>query len=217
MSLIDEALKRAQEATRQAGGQPEARPWAPAPLPDAGLARRRRFVRVLAWGISATAALVAGGLLVRAVWNASAPEPSRAVQAAVVPSPAPTLAETVVTTPMAPAAAAGPAARPRPTSSTPATTERPAEPAGSSPAEVPATPAPPRAFGGRNYRGAVDLPGGGRIELGGIVWSEEEPRALLNDRIVGTDAYVEGYTVTKIEENRVVLEKDGVTISISVK
>ena len=65
--------------------------------------------------------------------------------------------------------------------------------------------------------GAVDLPGGGRIELGGIVWSEDEPRALLNDRIVGTEAFVEGFTVSKIEENRVLLEKDGVTISISLK
>ncbi|HEY1435031.1 MAG TPA: hypothetical protein VGG65_06625, partial [Thermoanaerobaculia bacterium] len=70
---------------------------------------------------------------------------------------------------------------------------------------------------GRNYVGSLALPGGGRLELGGIVWSETEPRALLNDRIVGTGAYVEGYTVVKIEEDRVVLEKDGATISLSVK
>ena len=41
MSLIDEALKRAQEATRSQGAKTDARPWTPAPLPDAGLARRR--------------------------------------------------------------------------------------------------------------------------------------------------------------------------------
>ena len=29
------------------------------------------------------------------------------------------------------------------------------------------------------------LPGGEKIELGGIVWSETEPRALLNDRVLG--------------------------------
>ena len=70
---------------------------------------------------------------------------------------------------------------------------------------------------GRTYVGVVHLPEGRRIELGGIVWSEEEPRALLNDRIVATDAYVEGFTVAKIEENRVALEKDGMTIYLVLK
>ena len=42
MSLIDEALKRAQEASQREGAKGEtARPWTPAPLPDAGLAKRR--------------------------------------------------------------------------------------------------------------------------------------------------------------------------------
>ena len=35
MSLIDDALKRAQEATRKAGEADKPRPWTPAPLPDA--------------------------------------------------------------------------------------------------------------------------------------------------------------------------------------
>jgi len=70
---------------------------------------------------------------------------------------------------------------------------------------------------GKTYAGSVALPGGAKIELGGIVWSETEPRALLNDRIAAVGAFVEGYSLTKIEENRVALEKDGVTIYISVK
>jgi hypothetical protein len=70
---------------------------------------------------------------------------------------------------------------------------------------------------GRTYVGVVNLPEGRRIELGGIVWSEEEPRALLNDRIVATDAYVEGFTVAKIEANRVALVKDGMTIYLVLK
>ena len=41
MSLIDEALKRAQEASQREGEKSQERPWTPAPLPDAGLARRR--------------------------------------------------------------------------------------------------------------------------------------------------------------------------------
>jgi len=214
VSLIDEALKRAQEATRPEGARAD-RPWTPAPLPDAGLARRRRIVRVLAWSLSAAAALVAGGFLFRAVWDASAPEPARPASSAVAPSPAPTLAETIVTTPSAPPAAAVPV-RPPPTR--PAAGEPPPGSEETRPLEEPpAVPAAPRVADGRNYVGAVNLPGGGRIELGGIVWSEEAPRALLNDRIVATDAYVEGFTVKAIEENRVVLEKDGVTISISLK
>ena len=215
MSLIDDALKRAQEATRPGGAQPEARPWTPAPLPDAGLARRRRIVRSLAWSLFAAAALAAGVFLVRAVRDAPSPATDRPRAAPVVtpPAPAPTLAETVVTTPMAPAAAT---ARPRPTRL--ATSDGPVSSAESAPAGEPVAPAAPRTIAdGRSYVGAVDLPGGGRIELGGIVWSEDEPRALLNDRIVGTGGYVEGFTVSKIEENRVVLEKDGGTISISLK
>lgn len=219
MSLIDEALKRAQEAARKEGASSEKRPWTPAPLPDAGLARRRRVVRALLWSVSIAAALVVAVVGVRAVWNAAGPAPRPAAATApapTVPAPEPTLAETVVTTPIAPPAAAV-ARAPRPT--------RIAMPEGVSFAETPtsqtATTAPPRApkpaADGRNFVGTAQLPDGVRIELGGIVWSEEEPRALLNDRIVGTGAYVEGFTVSKIEEGRVVLEKGGTTISISLK
>ena len=85
-------------------------------------------------------------------------------------------------------------------------------------ATTPAAPPAARPLAdGRTYVGVVQLPGGARIEIGGIAWSQEEPRALLNDRIVATGAYIEGFTVAKIEEDRVVLEKDGVSISISLK
>jgi type II secretory pathway component PulC len=73
------------------------------------------------------------------------------------------------------------------------------------------------AAGPRTYAGSVTLPGGEKIELGGIAWSEEEPRALLNDRVVGVGGYVDGYSVSKIETDRVVLEKDGATIVLTVK
>jgi hypothetical protein len=86
-------------------------------------------------------------------------------------------------------------------------------------APVPASPAPTsgRLTSGKTYVGSVSLAGGARIELGGIVWSETEPRALLNDRVVAVGSYVEGFTVSKIDADRVALEKDGVTISLSVK
>jgi hypothetical protein len=209
MSLIDEALKRAQEASRREGEMPQARPWTPAPMPDAGLARRRRVTRVLLGSVAAAAGLAAVALFLRPPTNARAPRVlSEAERAAAVPSPAPTLQETVVT---APATAAAPV-RARPTHPVAP------EPAAESAAAVPAAPPAPRALAdGRSYIGVVDLPDGGRIELGGIVWSEDDPRALLNDRIVATDAYVAGFTVSKIEENRVELVRDGMTIYLSLK
>jgi hypothetical protein len=77
--------------------------------------------------------------------------------------------------------------------------------------------APAPASAGKSYHGKVELPDGGSLELGGIVWSEADPRALVNDRVVGVGAYVQGYTIERIEEDRVMLEKDGKRITITVK
>ncbi len=93
----------------------------------------------------------------------------------------------------------------------------PAPPLSSGSEPAPPAPHPPRAPASRTYSGSVTLAGGEKIELGGIAWSEEEPRALLNDRIVGVGGYVDGYSVSKIETDRVVLEKDGATIVLTVK
>ena len=218
MSLIDEALKRAQEAARKEGAAPQPRPWTPAPQPDAGLARRRRIVRTLAWSASIAAAVLLGAVGVRAVWNAAGPSQRPSAAPAAAPTaraPEPTLAETVVTTPMAapPAAAVTRAPRPSRTSMPEGVSI-----AGTAPEATLAPASPTRPAGeGRIHVGALQLPDGARIELGGIVWSETEPRALLNDRIVATGSYVEGFTVSKIEEDRVVLEKDGVSITIRLK
>lgn len=213
MSLIDEALKRAQEASQREGQKGEtSRPWTPAPLPDAGLARRRALARLGLRALAGIVAVVVLAFLGRMVWNAAAPEtpPDAGVAAATAPTPAPAFPETLVPTPNAPAAVGAPA-RPRPTK----IAMPQAEDVSTEVVEVP----PPRSVleAGRTYVGVVNLPDGRRIELGGIVWSEEEPRALLNDRIVATDAYVEGFTVSKIEENRVALVRDGMTIYLSLK
>jgi hypothetical protein len=84
------------------------------------------------------------------------------------------------------------------------------------PAEAPA-PRRDRLVSGKTYAGSVALPEGARVELGGIVWSETEPRALLNDRILGVGGYVEGFRVESIETERVALRKDELTIFLSVK
>ena len=213
MSLIDDALKRAQEAAEKAGPARE-RPWVPAPLPDPAIARRRRAVRLLALGAATAASIAIAAWGVREILRAPVPRPaetgsqSRAPVAAVLPTPEPTL-KAIEVPPPAEATARRPTRLPQRTPL--ADTEGLNEGAET---KVPA-PAPER--GGRVHSGSVTLPGGARIELGGIVWSETDPRALVNDRIVGVGGYVEGYTITKIEEDRITLEKDGATLILTVK
>ncbi len=217
MSLIDDALKRAQAADEAAAGRPAQRPWIPTPMPDAGLARRRAAIRWLGIAAAAFAVLAAGIAVVRVAWT-SGPRlpagtgPGEERPAALVSTP--TLApEAVVIVPTPfPTAPLRPTRAPRPVAAE-------AGAVSESPDARPTAPARPAGAiaNGRSYAGAVTLPGGERIELGGIVWSETEPRALLNDRVLGVGAYVEGFHVTRIEEDRVELEKDGVTISITVK
>jgi hypothetical protein len=216
VSLIDEALKRAQEASRREGQPAEterSRPWTPAPLPDAGLARRRALARAGLWTLAGLAAFILLAWGAQKVWNAAslpAAAPAPRV-AAALPTPVPTLPAAEPTAlPRAVASAAAPTL-PRPTRVPIPQTEDVA------PGVVEVPPPPSALEDGRTYVGIVHLPDGAKIELGGIVWSEEEPRALLNERIVAPDGYVAGFTVSKIEENRVVLVRDGMTIYLALK
>jgi len=236
VSLIDDALKRAQAADQAA--RPSDRPWIPTPMPDPAIARRRTLARWAGIVVALAVAAAAGAWLVPRI----APDvsslaarrptpPSASAAAAAAPAAVPTPDAVTLATPVvvAPPAAVSrvvpgaaeitprPARAPRPTpaadipgmpATEPATTEAP--PAAPAPA-----PRPPRA--GRTYPSVASLPNGVRIELGGIVWSETEPRALLNERVLGVGSYVEGWSVQTIEEDRVVLEKDGATITITVK
>ena len=211
MSLIDDALKRAQEASRRRGEAERSRPWSPAPLPDSGLARRRAIVRFALWtlgGVAAAALLGLGGWV---IWNAAATKVAPTRVAAAAPTAAPALAEAVVPTAAPTGAASAATPRPRPTRVAMPVVED----VSSAVVEVP--PPPSVLQDGRTYVGKVILPDGARIELGGIAWSDEEPRALLNDRIVATDAWVAGFTVASIEENRVALVRDGMTIYLTLK
>lgn len=207
MSLIDEALKRAQAAGQGQPGRPADRPWIPTPMPDAGLATRRRLLRV-AGACGAAAVLLATALFFWKSSPRSTPEkqPERPPEAATAAAVAADRAA-MTSFPAPPTAVSRVKATPSPAAAVREVVE--------------ALPAPARTaqtlVGGRNFVGSIALPDGAKLELGGIVWSETEPRALLNDRIVAVGAYVEGFTVAKIEEDRIELEKDGVTVFLSVK
>lgn len=224
MSLIDEALKRAQAAhqgeTRPGSGE---RPWTPVPLPDRSEARRRKALRSA--GVAAFAlAIVAAAWLLRPTARDTAPPAGKglspALPTAVPATPAP-LEEVIVPPPSRGVATVkpthGPGAAPQPAA--PAASE--GGPAASPPAPVPASAAPgrpaPALVNGRTYVGSIPLPGGAKIELGGIVYSESNATALVNGRIVGTGAYLEGFTVVRIEQTRLELEGNGLTIFLSLR
>jgi hypothetical protein len=215
VSLIDDALKRAQAAGESEARSPVDRPWVPAPLPDESLARRRRLLRALA--IALLVALAAGGaiFLMRREGRGDLPlsrgerRAQGVTSATAVPQP------TAVSAALEPKRAG--TAKPRPTR--PPLTPAQGTPEAEAAIPTPASPSsvPERLTNGKTYIGSVALAGGARIELGGIAWSESEPRALVNDRVVAVGAYVEGFSVSTIEPDRVALEKGGLTIYLSVR
>ena len=77
MSLIDDALKRAQAADEAASGKPAERPWIPTPMPDAGLARRRAMTRGLAIAAAVAAVAVASFFVLRRAASSGPPVAAR--------------------------------------------------------------------------------------------------------------------------------------------
>jgi hypothetical protein len=220
VSLIDEALKRAQ-ATHQGETRPGsgARPWTPVPLPDRREARRATAMRA-AWLAALIAIAAAAWFLLLRPAPKSVPlrqkESERAVRPDVPALPTP-LAEVIVAPP-----SRGISAQ---TTRGPSTIAQPAAganpgPAASSaalaPASAPSGHPAPALVNGHTYVGSISLPGGAKIELGGIVYSESNATALVNGRIVGAGAYVEGFTVVKIEPGRLELEGNGLTIFLTL-
>jgi hypothetical protein len=235
VSLIDDALKRIQEAGQEGEEGRAERPWVPTPMPDAGLARRRRLGRRLGIAGAVLAAAAAGAF----VLLHRAPETRREAAAApaLQPSPAPSPLPAVASPAPAPDEAAGKteattsaaarAPRSAPAAESAAAGESgaaaapaPDRPGGTARAEEARPPAPGRPHAlsdGASFASEVVLPEGRKIELGGIVYSETEPRVLLNDRILAVGDYVEGFTVSGIEPDRVALERDGLTIYLLLK
>jgi hypothetical protein len=271
VSLIDDALRRAQAAQSPGAGSALR---VPMPLPDPSR-YRRRYRRRLAAGALLAAVAVAGLLLLArsGFFRPGAPEPGRHADAeapAAIAARAATRTGTPTATPTpaaepGTAAAAPSATRPRPTpiparvpdaASGPA--EAPAEPgtgpeteaapeaaaAAPAPARRERTPLilppvevsnasgsprlapearPPRAVPApvatprpRTYSGTANLPTT-RLELGGIVFSETNPTALINGRVLSPGGYIDGFTVVKIEPDRVELTDDKTTIILTLK
>lgn len=216
MSLIDEALKRAQSAGEGGAGSTADRPWSPPPMPDSGLARGLRLRRAAGAALLVIAAAGAAYLYLRRSPDGDAVSRARSAATARAPAADPAAAAQVPTA-LPLVVVAPPRSRPA-AAATAQSTQAGQSDASEAPAavEVPA-PRRNRLVSGKTYAGSVTLPEGARIELGGIVWSETEPRALLNDRVLGVGAYVEGFTVGSIETERVELRKDDLTIFLSVK
>jgi hypothetical protein len=268
VSLIDDALRRAQAAQAPPPGAPGFR--VPMPLPDPGRGRRRRMRRVATGAAAAVAVLAAGFLLLRRGGGDGTPWPvpprerrdapavvAGSPTATAAPSASPAMARGVSPTPApgrpagfrtAPAPAASPvpsrsgalqaapsrtsSAAPRPPLSSPTPgrvllrQEPPATPIILPPAEIAnasasprlraaATPGARREPTPRTFAGVANLPSG-RLELGGIVYSETGATALINGRVVSVGSFVEGYTVVAIEPTRVELKDDAGTVVLTL-
>ena len=89
---------------------------------------------------------------------------------------------------------------------------------------VPARPAPatpPQGavdlVDGQTYAGEVPVPGGGTVKLNGIVFSQNQPVAMLDGRVMGPGEVIQGFTIAAIEAGRVKLQGYGATVFVSPK
>jgi hypothetical protein len=106
-------------------------------------------------------------------------------------------------------------------------------PAASAPTPAPAAPAPAAApsqppaaasatgsgglVDGQTYVDEVPVPGGGSVKLNGIVFSSDQPIAVLDGRVMGPGEVVQGFTVLAIESGRVKLQGHGATVYLTPK
>ncbi|HZI63595.1 MAG TPA: hypothetical protein VFE44_02380, partial [Thermoanaerobaculia bacterium] len=236
LSLISEALKRARLEAARREGEERRTVYASAPAyaprrrrpPAAALVAAGLAVGVLA-GAGIYWALRAGGVApgpppaaparpaapAAPVAKSPAPQPAAqtAPQPAPIPAPVAAAAAPQPSTPQSPPIAVAPpraSAPPAPPAAPPAARAAPPAPAQPPP---PAAPEP-----GRTYSRAVDLAGGKRLELDGIVASPTEPLAMMNRRLMAPGEVIEGHTLVRIEPKRVELRgPGGATFFISLR
>lgn len=92
-----------------------------------------------------------------------------------------------------------------------------AEPAASSPPTPPTGSVPTSREAPLTFVRHAELPDGVRLDLGGIAFSSGWPVALINGRALGPGEQIQGYTITAIEPDVVLLEKTGVRIRLALK
>jgi len=223
MSLIDEALKRAElEAARRDGLRGGTYPWVMEGQPT----KRRRWALVAA--ALAVVAAAAGGWLWLQRGAVQSPRSGARGQVSRVPSP---VMETVeVPTPVVglpsrsiarteskPEATAARESKRRPPAANEAAREERAA-AVSTSSRNPAEDQPGiKVVDGRTYAGEVKVPDGGKIALEGIVYSESNPVALINGHVMPPGAVVEEFTIVSIKPDRVELKGRGITIFLALK
>jgi hypothetical protein len=223
MSLIDDALKRAEAAGPVSTGRSPA--WTPTHLPE----RRTSPKRFAAPLIIALIVLgAAAWVLVHrhppvssapvTLPKAEAPATVSAAESGRIEGP-----EVIVPPPVMPPAAArshAPAeragTRPRPRDESKIASET--APESHPTVSGPVLPHPPKVLAeGKTYTGEISLPNGAKIELDGIVFNESNPVALLNGHVVAPGGYVEGMTLSKVEPDRVELQGQGLTVFLLLK
>ena len=240
MSLIDEALKRAEiEAARRDGLRTGASPWVMESRP-----RRGR-----GWILGGVAVVVlaaaAGGFLWLSRGSASVEKPGPAARGASPDSktgkPQSAIAMDTVEVPTPPAVIKprdpGHAAIEK---AVPKTEQLPPRPPPCQPPDAPGTArrrersrrrrpsrdparrrpeskAPRGLASGRTYVGEVSIPDGGKIALEGIVYSETNPVALINGKVLPPGAVVEEFTIASIQPDRVEFKGRGITIFVALK
>jgi hypothetical protein len=224
MSLIDEALKRAElEAARRDGLRGGAYPWVPEHAP-----RRRRGRGWIAAPVVGLAAIATGWLLWyrgggQAIQNPQStiqnpPASSRKLETVEVAPPPVGLPSRVPARDRdaANAKVGNESKRPTPPFDTARARIAPDHEPGSGSAAAGSKPARGLADG-KSYAGEVTLPDGPKIALEGIVFSETNPVALINGKVLPPGGVIEEFTIVSIKSDRVELNGRGVTIFITLK
>jgi hypothetical protein len=213
MSLINDALKRAELDKRQPPSAPPGERVADYQFVATAPARKARPARGYSVRnpliLAAVVALGLGGILGYAHWAGQ--RPAQLAQAGGAPETQPDLKVTVAPSPLPNARSPSPAVAPSATPLTPANpTTPPVKPAPAAPvaARLP-TPTPPPTV-------ATSAPAEGAAEftLGGIVQSADSANAIVNDHLVTIGDEVNGAKVVSIKKYSVILEKDGKQITL---
>jgi hypothetical protein len=223
MSLIDEALKRAElEAARRDGLRGGAYPWVPEHMP-----RKRRGWGLIAAIVLPLAAIATAWLLwprgetpviqnpKSKIENPRGPIP-KLETVEVAPPPVGLPSRVLARDKDAANAVGNESKRPTPPFDTARARIAPAQEPG--PGSAAAESKPARGLSdGKIYAGEVTLPDGPKIALEGIVFSETNPVALINGKVLPPGGVVEEFTIVSIKPDRVELNGRGVTIVVTLK